>query len=88
MGKPETAEVSLDPPRSFFSALRQDPASFVDVMRLAAAVKWCEMHEVSQAKVAEIAGLSWSEFLSALTRFGVPPFQHDADEVVAEVEGD
>jgi predicted HTH domain antitoxin len=88
MSKPKTVEISLDLPQGVFSALRQDPVSFVGEMRLAAAVKWYEMYEISQAKAAEIAGLSRSEFLSALTRFGVSPFQYDADEIVAEVEGE
>jgi len=88
MSKPKTVQVSLDLPRSVFSALRQDPASFVGEMRLAAAVKWYEMQEISQAKAAEIAGLSRSEFLSALTRFGVSLFQYEADEIVAEVKGE
>jgi hypothetical protein len=45
------------------------------------------MHQITQAKSAEIAGLSRSEFLTALTRFGVSPFQYDADEIIAEVTG-
>ena len=56
-------------------------------MRLATAVKWYEMYEISQAKAAEIAGLSRSEFLSAPTRFEVSPFQYDAREVLGEVAG-
>jgi len=87
MGSAKTVQVSLDLPPSVFAALRQDPASFVGEMRLAAAVKWYEMRQISQAKAAEIAGLSRSEFLAALTRFGVSPFQYDADEIVADVTG-
>jgi predicted HTH domain antitoxin len=87
MHKAETVQISLDLPRSVFSALRQDPASFVGEMRLAAAIKWYEMHQVSQAKAAEIAGLSRSEFLTALTRFGVSPFHYDAGDIIAEVTG-
>jgi len=68
MGEPKTVEVSLDLPQGVFSALRQVPAIFVGEMRLAAAVKWEEMYEISPAKAAEIAGLSRSEFLSALIR--------------------
>ena len=83
-----TVKVSVKLPQSVFSALRQDPDSFVFEMRLAAAVKWYEMHRISQAKAAEIAGLSRSEFLMALARFDVSPFQYDADEIVAEVAGD
>ena len=86
--RPKTTEVSLDLPQGVFSALRQDRASFVGEMRLAAAMKWYEMDGISQSKAAEIAGLSRSEFLSALARFGVSPFQYDADEIVAEVEGE
>jgi len=75
-------------PRSVFSALRQDPLNFVAEMRWAAAIKWYEMGRLSQAKAAEVAGISRSEFLTALARYGVSPFQYDADEIVAEVMGD
>ena len=52
-------------------------------MRLAAAVKWYEMGTVSQEKAAQIAGLSRSEFIEALGRFGVTPFQESATDIVA-----
>jgi predicted HTH domain antitoxin len=83
----DAVHVSIDLPRGILSALKRDPAGFVHEMRLAAAVKWYEMERVSQAKAAEIAGLSRAEFLTALTRFGVSPFQYRADEVIQEVAG-
>lgn len=82
----DTVQVSIELPRAVLSALRQDPAHFVQEMRLAAAVKWYEMGLVSQAKASEIAGLSRTEFLTALGRFGVSPFQYGADEIIREVE--
>jgi predicted HTH domain antitoxin len=54
-------------------------------MRLAAAVKWYETQQVSQAKAAEIAGISRADFLAALDRFGVSPFQITAEELIQEV---
>jgi len=40
---------------------------------------------VSQARAAEISGVSRAEFIEALARFGVTPFQADAEELIAEV---
>ncbi len=82
----KTVELMLELPQDVFSALRQEPKQFLHEMRLAAAVKWYEMEQVSQSKAAEIAGVSRSEFLTALARFGVTPFQVSADELVREVE--
>lgn len=55
--------------------------------RLAAAAKWYEIGLLSQAKAAEVAGVSRSEFLTSLAQFNVSPFQYDADEIVKEVAG-
>jgi predicted HTH domain antitoxin len=84
----DTVQVSIELPQGVLSALRQDPASFVQEMRLAAAAKWYEMQLVSQAKAAEIAGVSRAEFLIALNRFGVSPFQYEANEIVQEVSSE
>lgn len=82
-----TVHVSIELPREILSALRQDPEHFVHEMRIAAAVKWYEIQLISQGKAAEIAGLSRAEFLDALKRFGVTPFQVDANGLVEEVRG-
>lgn len=81
----EQITISIDMPRTVLSVLRQEAPQFAAEMRIAAAIKWYEMELVSQSKAAEIAGLPRAEFLNALSRFGVSPFQYDADELIAEV---
>lgn len=83
-----TVQVTMELPRAVLSALRKEPASFVADMRIAAAVKWYELEMVSQAKAAEIAGLSRSEFVRALERFEVSPFQSSLDELIEESSDD
>jgi len=77
--------VSIQLPESVFSALRRDPEAFVCDMRLAAAVKWYEMQIVSQAKAAEIAGVSRAEFIDALSLHHVSPLQYTPAELEAEL---
>lgn len=80
-----TVQLTLELPQDIFSALRQEPEAFLREMRLAAAVKWYETEQISQSNAAEIAGISRAEFLAALSRFGVSPFQITADELISEV---
>jgi predicted HTH domain antitoxin len=82
----DTVQLTLELPREVFSALRKDPDVFLREMRLAAAVKWYETQRISQAKAAEIAGLSRAEFLVALGQFEVTPFQVSATELIQEVQ--
>ena len=75
-----TIEVSED----VLATLRKDPAAFAKELRVVAAVKWYELRVVSQGRAAEIAGLSRAEFVDALGRFGVSPFQCTPDELAQE----
>jgi predicted HTH domain antitoxin len=81
----KTVQITVELPVGVLSALRQEPEQFVREMRLAAAVKWYEVELLSQAKAAEVAGVSRAEFLDALRRFGVSPFQVSAEELRAEL---
>ncbi len=77
-------QLKFDLPDGVFSSLRKDPDSLAKDLRLAAAVKWYELRAVSQERAAEIAGLSRTEFIFALARFGVSPFQAGTGEITEE----
>lgn len=67
------------------ASLHFAPDQFSRELRLAAAVKWYESGKLSQSRAAEIAGLSRTEFMDALGRFQVTPFQTFAKELCDEV---
>lgn len=68
------------------ASVRYDPITFTRELRIAAAVKWYELGRVSQARGAEIAGLSRVEFFDALSRYGVSPFQESMEDLAAMLE--
>ena len=77
--------VSIQLPELAFAALRKAPAEFAQEMRVAAAVKWYELGQLSQGKAAEVAGLTRAGFIAALTRYQVSPWQYTAEELQAEL---
>lgn len=79
----QTIQVQL--PDAVFSALRKSPDDFVPEMRIAAAVKWYELGDVSQGKAAEIAGLTRADFITALSRYKVSVLQYTADDLALEL---
>lgn len=78
--------VSVEIPATTFAALGESPSEFVREMRIAAAVKWYELGRLSQGKAAEVAGLSRSAFIDALSRFKVSPIQLTSDELARELD--
>lgn len=80
----ESRRIVLDLPLGVLSALRKTPEEFSGEVRLAAAAKWYEMGMLSQEKAAQAAGMCREDFLLALSRFGVSPFQYSPQEILAE----
>lgn len=79
-------QIAFEVPEGTLASVRQDPATFTRELRIAAAVKWYELHRVSQGRAAEIAGLSRAEFIDALGRYGVSVFQQTAEEIIEDAE--
>ena len=78
--------ITIQLPETVFSALRKSPNEFVQEMRIAAAVKWYELGQISQGKASEIAGLTRAEFIQALSRYQVDFLQYTAQELAEELE--
>jgi predicted HTH domain antitoxin len=77
-------QLTIELPEDVFSLLRKSPTEFVGELRLATAVKWYELGMISPSKASEVAGVSRQEFLLALTRFKVSPFQVTPKELARE----
>jgi predicted HTH domain antitoxin len=84
--KKEMNTYQIELPESAFSSLKKEPAEFIAEMKCAAAVKWYEVGAISQAKAAEIAGLSRYEFISLLGRYGVSVIQYTEESLSREID--
>jgi predicted HTH domain antitoxin len=81
---PTMVHMTIDMPEEALASLRTDSEDFARQLRVAAAVKWCELRRVTQERAAKTAGLSRTEFLAVLSQFDVSPFQYTAEEVLEE----
>ena len=77
--------VSVPVSESALSALHLAPDDFVREIRIAAAIQWYAQARISQDKAAEIAGLSRSGFIEALSAARVSPFQVTSESLAGEL---
>jgi predicted HTH domain antitoxin len=78
-------KVTLDLPDCGLANLCASPAEFATELTLAACVKWYEVGRISQAKAAEIAGISRAAFIDALHAYRVAAIQLNPADLAKEL---
>ena len=76
-----TRQITLDIPEKVLLAEKTDEVTFARELRLLAAIKLYELGRLSSGRAAELAGMPRVEFLLALGRYGVFPFQAELNDL-------
>ncbi len=79
-----TRQIIIDVPEKVLLAEKTDEVSFAHEMRMLAAVKLYELGRLSSGRAAELAGMSRVEFLLALGRYKVFPFQSELNDLESQ----
>lgn len=80
------ARVEFEIDERVLVCLHRDSGEFTRELRIAAAMTWYERELVSQGMAAEIAGVSRAEFVDALGRYGITPFQDSLEDLMRAQE--
>jgi predicted HTH domain antitoxin len=80
-----SVEICIQVPQESLISLKEQPESFAREMQLLAAVKLYELGKLSSGRAAQLAGLTRVEFLLALGRYQVSPFELDAERLAQDV---
>ena len=76
-----TRQIVIDVPEKVLLAEKADERSFARELRMLAAVKLYELGRLSSGRAAELAGVPRMEFLLALGRYKVFPFQVELNDL-------
>ncbi len=72
-------------PEKVLLAEKMDEISFGREMRILSAVKLYELGRLSSGRAAELAGMARVEFLLALERYKVFPFENELQELEKQI---
>jgi len=76
-----TRQITISIPEKVLLAEKTDETTFANELRMLAAVKLYELGRLSSGRAAELAGMSRAEFLLALNRYKVFPFESELREL-------
>ncbi len=76
-----TRQIVLDIPEKVLLAEKTDETAFARQLRVLAAVKLYELERLSSGRAAELAGMPRVEFLLALGRYKVFPFEAELSDL-------
>jgi predicted HTH domain antitoxin len=79
-----TRQIVIDVPEKILLAEKSDEATFARELRLLAAIKLYELGRLSSGRAAELAGMPRVEFLLALGRYKVFPFEAELRDLERE----
>lgn len=74
-------QIIIDIPEKVLLAEKTDERTFANELRMLAAVKLLELGRLSSGRAAELAGMGRTEFLLALKRYKVFPFESELHEL-------
>lgn len=79
-----TRQIVLEIPEKVLLAEKTDEVSFAREVRLLAAIKLYELGRLSSGRAAELADMPRVEFLLALSRYKVFPFQAELNDLESQ----
>jgi predicted HTH domain antitoxin len=77
-------QITISIPEKVLLAEKTDEVSFAQELCVLAAVKLYELGRLSSGRAAELAGMSRVEFLLALGRYKVFPFQDELKDLESQ----
>ena len=79
--------VTVELPDDTFVAAGRSPSEVANDMRLALAALWYDEGRISQGMAALVAGLPRAEFMKAISRMSVSPFQETLNDIRQALDG-